>query len=89
MGEEIGQDELKKLKSLLIVNLRVGKRTMDTIKDVWDCLDVMEERILGLDLFPLLKTVYPADVRILEIIDDFYKGMFFWLLKNYKNKKHS
>lgn len=77
MGEEIGQDELKKLKAFLTVDLKVGKRTMDTVKDVWDCLDIMEKRLSDLDLFPCLKTVYTTDERILEIIDDFTKGMFF------------
>lgn len=77
MGEEIGQDELKKLKAFLTVDLSVGKRTMDTVKDVWDCLDIMEKRLSDLDLFPCLKTVYTTDERILEIIDDFTKGMFF------------
>lgn len=77
MGEEIGQDELKKLKAFLTVDLSVGKRTMDTIKDVWDCLDIMEKRLSDLELFPCLKTVYTTDERILEIIDDFTKGMFF------------
>lgn len=77
MGEEIGQDELKKLKAFLTVDLSVGKRTMDTVKDVWDCLDIMEKRLSDLDLFPCLKTVYTTDEHILEIIDDFTKGMFF------------
>lgn len=83
--EEIGQDELKKLKALLTVKLRVGKRKMDTVKDVWDCLDIMEERLLDSELFPCLKTVYTTDERILEIIDDFTKGMFFWLFKYYNS----
>lgn len=74
VGEEIGQDELKKLRALLTVELRVGKRTMDTVKDVWDCLDIMEERLLDSELFPFLKTVYTTDERLLEIIDDFAKG---------------
>lgn len=77
MGEKIGQDELKKLKAFLTVDLSVGKRTMDTVKDVWDCLDIMEKRLSDLQLFPCLKTVYTTDERILEIIDDFTKGMFF------------
>lgn len=85
MGEKIGQDELKKLKAFLNVDLRVGKRTMDTVKDVWDCLDIMEERLLNSELFPCLKTVYTTDERILEIIDDFTKGMFFWLFKYYNS----
>lgn len=80
VGEEIGQDELKKLKALLTVELRVGKRTMDTVKDVWDCLDIMEERLLDSELFPFLKTVYTTDERLLEIIDDFAKGMFFGVI---------
>lgn len=78
MGEEIGQDELKKLKAFLTVDLSVGKRTMDTVKDVWDCLDIMEKRLSDLDLFPCLKTVYTTDERILEIIDDFTKGTMFF-----------
>lgn len=77
MGEKIGQDELKKLKAFLTVDLSVGKRAMDTVKDVWDCLDIMEKRLSDLQLFPCLKTVYTTDERILEIIDDFTKGMFF------------
>lgn len=77
MGEEIGQDELKKLKAFLTVDLSVGKRTMDTVKDVWDCLDIMEKRLSDFELFPCLKTVYTTDERILQIIDDFTKGMFF------------
>lgn len=77
MGEKIGQDELKKLKAFLTVDLSVGKRTMDTVKDVWDCLDIMEKKLSDLQLFPCLKTVYTTDERILEIIDDFTKGMFF------------
>lgn len=77
MGEKIGQDELKKLKAFLTVDLSVGKRAMDTVKDVWDCLDIMEKMLSDLQLFPCLKTVYTTDERILEIIDDFTKGMFF------------
>lgn len=50
---------------------------MDTVKDIWDCLDIVEERLLNSELFPCLKTVYTTDERILEIIDDFTKGMFF------------
>lgn len=53
---------------------RVGKRTMDTVKDIWDCLDIVEERLLNSELFPCLKTVYTTDERILEIIDDVTKG---------------
>nr|XP_034334497.1 caspase-3-like isoform X2 [Crassostrea gigas] len=52
---------------------RVGKRTMDTVKDVWDCLDIMEKRLLDSELFSFLKTVYTTDERLLEIIDDFAK----------------
>lgn len=75
MGKEIGQDELKKLKALLTVKLRVRKRTMDKVKDVWDCLDIMEKRLLDL-----------VDVGLLEIIDDFTKGMgFFWIFKYYNS----
>lgn len=84
MGKEIGQDKLKKFKALLRVKLRVGKRTMDKVKDVWDCLDIMEKRLL--DLKPFLKNVYPVDVGLLEIIDDFTKGMvFFWVFKYYNS----
>uniref|UniRef100_A0A8W8JCF3 Caspase-8 n=1 Tax=Magallana gigas TaxID=29159 RepID=A0A8W8JCF3_MAGGI len=72
--KEIGQDKLKKLKALLRVKLRVRKRTMDKVKDVWDCLDIMEKRLLDSKLFPFLKNVYPADVGPLEIIDDFTEG---------------
>lgn len=61
----------------LNVDLRVGKRIMDIVKDVWDCLDIMEERFLNLELFLCLKIVYIIDECILEIIDDFIKGMFF------------
>lgn len=68
MGKEIGQDKLKKFKALLRVKLRVRKRTMDKVKDVWDCLDIMEKRLLDL-----------VDVGLLEIIDDFTKGMVFFL----------
>lgn len=85
MGKEIGQDKLKKLKALLRVKLRVRKRTMDKVKDVWDCLDIMEKRLLESKLFPFLKNVYPADVGPLEIIDDFTEGMFFWLFKCYNS----
>lgn len=66
----------------LRVKLRVRKRIMDKVKDVWDCLDIMEKRFLDLKLF--LKNVYLVDVGLLEIIDDFIKGMvFFWLFKYY------
>lgn len=85
MGKEIGQDKLKKLKALLGVKLRVRKRTMDKVKDVWDCLDIMEKRLLDSKLFSFLKNVYPADVGPLEIIDDFTEGMFFWLFKCYNS----
>lgn len=67
----------------LIVELRVGKRIMDIVKDVWDCLDIMEERFLDLELFLFLKIVYMIDECLLEIIDDFIEGMFFWLFKYY------
>lgn len=57
----------------LRVKLRVRKRIMDKVKDVWDCLDIMEKRFLDL-----------VDVGLLEIIDDFIKGMvFFWIFKYY------
>uniref|UniRef100_A0A8W8JC90 Caspase-8 n=1 Tax=Magallana gigas TaxID=29159 RepID=A0A8W8JC90_MAGGI len=46
---------------------------MDTVKDVWDCLDIMEKRLLDSELFSFLKTVYTTDERLLEIIDDFAK----------------
>lgn len=75
MGKEIGQDKLKKFKALLRVKLRVRKRTMDKVKDVWDCLDIMEKRLLDL-----------VDVGLLEIIDDLTKGMvFFWIFKYYNS----
>lgn len=64
----------------LIVELRVGKRIMDIVKDVWDCLDIMEERFLDLELFLFLKIVYMIDECLLEIIDDFVKGMFFGVI---------
>lgn len=80
VGVEIGQNELKKLKAFLTVELMVGKRTMDTVKDVWDCLDIMEKRLLDSELFPFLKTVYTTDERLLEIIDDFAKSMFFGVI---------
>lgn len=74
VGKEIGQDKSKKLKALLRVKLRVRKRTMDKVKDVWDCLDIMEKRLLDSKLFSFLKNVYPADVGPLEILDDFTEG---------------
>lgn len=67
----------------LRVKLRVRKRIMDIVKDVWDCLDIMEKRFLDLKLFLFLKNVYLVDVGLLEIIDDFIEGMFFWLFKCY------
>lgn len=75
MGEETGQEELKNLKAYLSSKVGVGKRTLDQIQDVWDCLDVLEERLSDSEMFPLLKTVYAADVNLRVLLDDFIKGM--------------
>lgn len=75
VGEETGQEELKNLKAYLSSKVGVGKRTLDQIQDVWDCLDVLEERLSDSEMFPLLKTVYAADVNLLGLLDDFIKGM--------------
>lgn len=75
VGEETGQEELKNLKAYLSSKVGVGKRTLDQIQDVWDCLDVLEERLSDSEMFPLLKTVYAADVNLPVLLDDFIRGM--------------
>lgn len=75
VGEETGKDELQNLKAYLSSKVGVGKRTLDLIRDVWDCLDVLEERLSDSEMFPLLKTVYAADVKLSGLLDDFIKGM--------------
>eukprot|EP00105_Crassostrea_gigas_P002040 XP_011414438.1 PREDICTED: caspase-3 isoform X2 [Crassostrea gigas] len=73
VGEETGQEELQNLKAHLSSKVGVGKRTLDLIRDVWDCLDVLEERLSDSEMFPLLKTVYTADVKLSGLLDDFIK----------------
>lgn len=75
VGEETGQEELKNLKAYLSSKVGVGKRTLDQIQDVWDCLDVLEERLSDSEMFPLLKTVYAADVNLPVLLDDFIKDI--------------
>lgn len=74
VGEETGQEEIKTLKALLSFNSKVGKRTLDQIQDVWDCLDVLEERFLDSELVPFLRIMYAANARLLKIIDDIFEG---------------
>lgn len=74
VGDEIGQEELKILKALLSFNSRFGKRTLDQIQNVWDCLDIMEERLSNSELFSFLKTVHAANARLLKMIDNFFEG---------------
>lgn len=75
VGEETGQEELKNLKMHLSSSLGFGKRTLDRIQDVWDCLDVLEERLSDSELFPMLKTVYAADEKLPGLLDDFIKDI--------------
>lgn len=84
MGEETGKDELKNLKAYLSSQVGVGKRTLDLIRDVWDCLDVLEERLSDSEMFPLLKTLYAADENLPGLLEDFIKGIN--CNCNYKNK---
>ncbi|XP_065928350.1 caspase-8 isoform X2 [Magallana gigas] len=75
VGEETGKDELKNLKAYLSSKVGVGKRTLDLIRDVWDCLDVLEERLSDSEMFPLLKTLYAADENLPGLLEDFIKGI--------------
>lgn len=75
VGEETGQEELQNLKAYLSSQVGVGKRTLDLIRDVWDCLDVLEERLSDSEMFPLLKTVYAADKNLSGLLEDFIKGI--------------
>lgn len=87
MGEETGQEEIKTLKALLSFNSKVGKRTLDQIQDVWDCLDVLEERFLDSELVPFLRIMYAANARLLKIIDDFFEGLFIFVFDFFNNQK--
>lgn len=86
VGEETGQEELKKLKALLSFNSKVGKRTLDQIQDVWGCLDVLEERFLDSELVSFLRIMYAANARLLKIIDDF-EGLFIFVFVFFNDQK--
>lgn len=86
VGEETGQEELKKLKALLSFNSKVGKGTLDQIQDVWGCLDVLEERFLDSELVSFLRIMYAANARLLKIIDDF-EGLFIFVFVFFNDQK--
>ncbi|XP_062607236.1 caspase-8-like [Saccostrea cucullata] len=60
VGEETGKAELKNLKDQLS-RCGVGKRTLDQVKDVWDALDLLEERVSERELLRCLRTVYEEE----------------------------
>ena len=73
MGEETGRSELNALKTQLS-SMGVGKRDLDKILDVWDCLDLMEERLEDGKLISLLKRVYVDDDKLPGLLDDYTRG---------------
>ncbi|XP_061195946.1 caspase-8-like [Saccostrea echinata] len=73
VGEETGKVEFQKLKEQLS-RFGVGKRALDHVTDVWDALDLLEEKVSDSELFHCLKTVY-KDEEVQTILDDFNKGI--------------
>lgn len=75
VGAETGGSELDALKTQLRVSsLEVGKRDLDKIVDVWDCLDLMEERMEDGELISLLRRVYVDDDKLPGLLDDYTRG---------------
>ena len=73
VGEETGRSELNALKTQLS-SMEVGKRDLDKILDVWDCLDLMEERLEDGELISLLKSVYRDDDKLPGLLGDYTRG---------------
>lgn len=81
MGEETGRSELNALKTQLS-SMGVGKRDLDKILDVWDCLDLMEERLEDGKLISLLKRVYVDDDKLPGLLDDYTRGTCAYISNN-------
>ena len=73
VGAETGGFELNALKTQLS-SMEVRKRDLDKILDVWDCLDLMEERLEDGELISLLKRVYRDDDKLPGLLGDYTRG---------------